>query len=419
MGWEQLLNLNCEKIYRRVVIEWMSSLTRNGDELSGIVDGRCYSITPAVIREVLGVDTRKDVLYGRFSEIPNGRRWVVACNTIFGPDEDRALYEEYESDGKQYKIYEHWLMTPLAQILWEILFSELHRDSTLPSGVWPREIYLLHAFVTGDYLYSFALLMIDDIWNMYEDENQHNIPHGSYISIILNSLGAVSKDECAEMVSPEDCIVSRRTFGGLLFFSESSSECALYDDTSEKDQTFPKWDKWAQEREKHVEEREGRAQEREKRVEEREKKAEEAEIQAQERERRAQEMEKRAQEREKLVEEMERRAQERGKKAEESEIWVQEREKRVEEMEREAKERERKAEIRFQETEKRVEEMERRVEEKEKKAEIRFQEMEKRVEEMERRVEEREKKAEIRCQETETRVETEAQAQERGKRQIS
>ncbi|GKC63270.1 hypothetical protein Tco_1095868, partial [Tanacetum coccineum] len=36
MGWEQLLDFDCDKIYRRIVIDWTASLSRKGDELTGI-----------------------------------------------------------------------------------------------------------------------------------------------------------------------------------------------------------------------------------------------------------------------------------------------------------------------------------------------------------------------------------------------
>ncbi|KAK1408338.1 hypothetical protein QVD17_40029 [Tagetes erecta] len=58
MGWEKLLNMPCDKIYKRLVIQWVASLSRNGDELTGTVDGKLYTITPKIIRDVLGVDTR-------------------------------------------------------------------------------------------------------------------------------------------------------------------------------------------------------------------------------------------------------------------------------------------------------------------------------------------------------------------------
>nr|GEV83064.1 hypothetical protein [Tanacetum cinerariifolium] len=95
LGWEQLLNFKCDKIYRHVVIQWTASLSRNEDELTGIVDVKSYTITPTIIRDLLKVDTRTYVPYVRFKEADlqtstdeNKRRWIEACTTVFGTHED-------------------------------------------------------------------------------------------------------------------------------------------------------------------------------------------------------------------------------------------------------------------------------------------------------------------------------------------
>ncbi|KAF5767675.1 hypothetical protein HanRHA438_Chr14g0636911 [Helianthus annuus] len=134
MGWEQLLNLSCDRIYERVVIQWVSSLSRSGDDLTGIVDGKSYTITPVIIRDVLGVDTRKDFPYARFKEADfqttsdeNKRRCAEACKTVFGVEESRVCEKSN--------------MTPLVQILWQIGVCTFHPPHEEASG---SEIYLLH-----------------------------------------------------------------------------------------------------------------------------------------------------------------------------------------------------------------------------------------------------------------------------------
>nr|XP_043634766.1 uncharacterized protein LOC122605871 [Erigeron canadensis]XP_043634767.1 uncharacterized protein LOC122605871 [Erigeron canadensis] len=228
MGWGQLLNLNCDKIYRRVVIQWMSTLSKDGDELTGKVDGKSYTITPVIIRNLLGVDTRTDLPYARFNKEEfqantdeNKRRWIDARKIVFGLNEDSnaGLGEFHKSK-----------MTPLVKILWQI-------------GVWtfyPRlgdidcdflrthEIYLLHALFTGDYLYRFAHLMIDDIWDMYEHEYRKIIPHGYYISEILSHLGAVHENESVETVPLPYRSLSKKSFPDLEF-SESPTTYLVAD----------------------------------------------------------------------------------------------------------------------------------------------------------------------------------------------
>ncbi|GJU65666.1 RNA-directed DNA polymerase, eukaryota, partial [Tanacetum coccineum] len=86
-----------------------------------------------------------------------------------------------------------------------------------------HEIYLLHALFTGEYLFSFAHLMIDDIWSMYENEHRRIIPPGYYISEILDRLGAVSRYEHVEVVPPQYRIISRESIPELKF-SESPME---------------------------------------------------------------------------------------------------------------------------------------------------------------------------------------------------
>ncbi|PWA92354.1 hypothetical protein CTI12_AA080070 [Artemisia annua] len=237
MGWEQLLNFKCDKIYRRVVIQWTASLSRNGDELTGIVDGKPYTITPTIIRDLLKVDTRTDLPYERFKEADlqtttdeNKRRWIEACTTVFGTHADlKETPNGYERDK----------MIPLVQILWRIGLWTFHPRIEDIYFVKVREIYLLHALFTGDYLYSFAHLMIDDIWDMYEQEHRNYIPHGYYISLILNKLGAVSKDESVEMVPSMFRLISRDSFFPDLKFSESPTEYII-DVRVTQQTTFPK-----------------------------------------------------------------------------------------------------------------------------------------------------------------------------------
>lgn len=241
MGWEQLLKFSCDKIYKRVVIQWTASLSRNGDELTGIVDGKSYTITPTIIRDLLGVDTRKDLPYARFNKaeletntVENKRRWVEACKTVFGIEENAK---------KKNKGYDRSKIAPLVKILWQIGLWTFHPrlvQSFMDDEIYRHEIYLLHALFTGDYLYSFAQLMIDNIWDMYEHEHQQNIPHGYYLSEVLYLLGAVSEDEYVEIVSPQCREISRIAFHRDLAFSESSTEYIIDDRETEQRVTFPK-----------------------------------------------------------------------------------------------------------------------------------------------------------------------------------
>ncbi|PWA53278.1 hypothetical protein CTI12_AA448020 [Artemisia annua] len=226
MGWEQLLNFKCDKIYRRVVIQWTASLSRNGDELTGIVDGKSYTITPKNIRDILKVDTRTDLPYAWFNKLDfqtttdeNKLRWVNACTTVFGTHEDAKATNGWYLRSK---------MTPLAKVLWLIGASTFYPRAENMIYVGAHEIYLLHALFTGEYLYSFAHLMIDDIWSMYENEHRQIIPHGYYISEILNRLGAVIKDEYVEVVPPQYRVISRESIPELKF-SESPTEYIIDD----------------------------------------------------------------------------------------------------------------------------------------------------------------------------------------------
>lgn len=182
MGREQLLSFDCEKIYKRVVIQWTSSLSRNGDELTGIVDGKSYTITPEIIRDLLKVDTRTDFPYSCFNVADfqtttnENNRWNEACKTVFG------LIENVK---KGFGGYQRLQMTPLVQILWRIGVCTFHPRLEDMNCVLAREIYLLHALFTGDYLYSFAHLMIDDIWDMYEDKNRRK--HSPWILYFRNT----------------------------------------------------------------------------------------------------------------------------------------------------------------------------------------------------------------------------------------
>ncbi|PWA81384.1 hypothetical protein CTI12_AA188720 [Artemisia annua] len=238
MGWEQLLNFQCDKIYKRVVIQWTATLSRNGDKLTGVVDGKSYTITPAVIRDLLKVDTRTDLPYVRFKEADlltttdeNKVRWREACRVVFGTHEDVQPTNGWYPRSK---------MTPVVQVLWRIGVSTFHpRFLDYLYSVSAREIYLLHALFTGDYLYSFAHLMIDDIWDMYEHEHKKFIPHGYYISEILNRLGAVSKDESGEVVPPLCRLITRETFFPDLRFSESPAEYIIVAGATQR-VTFPK-----------------------------------------------------------------------------------------------------------------------------------------------------------------------------------
>ncbi|GJW97041.1 hypothetical protein Tco_0178849 [Tanacetum coccineum] len=237
LGWEQLLNFKCDKIYRRVVIQWTTSLSRNGDELTGIVDGKSYTITPTIIRDLLKVDTRTYVPYVRFKEADlqtstdeNKRRWIDACTTVFGTHEDlKETPNGYERDK----------MISLVQIMWRIGVWTFHPCIEDIYFVKAREIYRLHELFMGDYLYSFAHLMIDDIWDMYEQEHRNYIPHGYYVSLILNKLGAVSKDESVEMVPSMFHLISRNLFFPDLKFSESPTEYIIDARVTQQD-TFPK-----------------------------------------------------------------------------------------------------------------------------------------------------------------------------------
>ncbi|GKC08590.1 hypothetical protein Tco_1000200, partial [Tanacetum coccineum] len=190
VGWEQLLNFKCDKIYRRVVIQWTASLSRNGDELTGIVDGKSYTITPTIIRDLLKVDTRTDLPYALFDKTDfqtttdeTKLRRVNACKTVFGTYEDAKAINGWYLRSK---------MTPLAKVLWLIGGSTFYPCAEKMNRIGAHEIYLLHALFTGEYLFSFAHLMIDDIWSMYENEHRRIIPHGYYISEILDRLGEVA-----------------------------------------------------------------------------------------------------------------------------------------------------------------------------------------------------------------------------------
>lgn len=175
--------------------------------------------------------------YARFNEADlltktaeNKKRWLEACKTVFG-------VAEHAKKGLQGR-YQKSKMTPLMQILWRIGGSTF--DPRFPMyEIYRREIYLLHAVFTGDYLYSFAHLMIDDIWGMYEHEHQQNIPHGYYISEILNRLGAVSEDEYVEVITPQYRQITRILLSSL-HFSESHNEYIIDDRVTEQQVTFPK-----------------------------------------------------------------------------------------------------------------------------------------------------------------------------------
>ncbi|GKA68113.1 hypothetical protein Tco_0768030 [Tanacetum coccineum] len=217
VGWEQLLNFKCDKIYRRVVIQWTASLSTNGDELTGIVDGKSYTITPTIIRDLLKVGTRTDLPYAWFNK--TDFHWVNACKTVFGTYEDAKATNGWYLTSK---------MTPLAKVLWLIWGSTFYPRAENMNHVGAHEIYLLHTLFTGEYLFSFAHLMIDDIWSMYENEHRRIIPHGYYISEILDRLGAVSKDEYVELVPPRYRIISRESIPELKF-SESPTEYIIDD----------------------------------------------------------------------------------------------------------------------------------------------------------------------------------------------
>ncbi|GJS32665.1 hypothetical protein Tco_0531047 [Tanacetum coccineum] len=237
VGWEQLLDFNCEKIYRRVVIQWTSSLSKNGDELTGIVNGKPYTITPAVIRDLLGVDTRTDMSYARLSKADfrittdeKKIRWLEACKTVFGTYEDAKAKNGWYLRSK---------MTPLVKVLWLIGASTFNPRAENMNFVRAREIYLLHALSTGEYLYSFAHVMINNIWNMYEFADQQTIPHGHYISEILDRLGAVSNDEYIQVVPPQYRLISRESIYGIRF-SESPVEYIIDDCENFQRVTFSK-----------------------------------------------------------------------------------------------------------------------------------------------------------------------------------
>ncbi|GKD84848.1 hypothetical protein Tco_1356002 [Tanacetum coccineum] len=200
VGWEQLLNFKCDKIYKRVVIQWTASLSRNGDTLTGIVDGKSYTITPAVIRDLLKVDTRTDLPYARYNindfqptKEENKIRWLEASKTVFG------TVEAVKSCNGMYSISK---MTPLVEILSRIVTSTFLQGVEKMDYVSAQCIWLLHSLFTGEYLFSFAHIMIDNIWDMYEKEHRIFIPYGNYISEILDRLGAVSKDEYVEVPPP-------------------------------------------------------------------------------------------------------------------------------------------------------------------------------------------------------------------------
>ncbi|KAM0037674.1 hypothetical protein Hdeb2414_s0013g00406001 [Helianthus debilis subsp. tardiflorus] len=130
---KKLKSIIIELIYERVVIQWVSSLSRSGDDLTGTVDGKSYTITPVIIRDILGVDTRKDLPYARFKEVDfqttsdeNKRRCAEACKTVFGLEESRVCEKSN--------------MTPLVQILWQIGVRMFHPPLEEASS---SEIYLL------------------------------------------------------------------------------------------------------------------------------------------------------------------------------------------------------------------------------------------------------------------------------------
>ncbi|PWA43858.1 hypothetical protein CTI12_AA531750 [Artemisia annua] len=225
VGWEQLLNLKCDKVYKRVVIQWTASLSRNGDTLTSIVDEKSYTITPAVIRDILKVDTRTDLPYACFNindfqpTTENKIRWLEACKTVFGTVEDVKSYKGWYNSSR---------MTPLVKILSRIGTSTFLQGLTMMASVKAQGIWLLHSLFTGEDLYSFAHIMIDNIWDMYEKEHRKIIPYGNYISEILNRLGAVSKDEYVEVAPPGYRLISRVSFSGLSF-SESPTEYIIDD----------------------------------------------------------------------------------------------------------------------------------------------------------------------------------------------
>nr|GEX88926.1 hypothetical protein [Tanacetum cinerariifolium] len=202
VGCEQLLNFKCDKIYRRVVIQWTASLSRNGDELTGIVDGKSYTITPTIIRDLLKVDTRTDLPYALFNktdfQTTTGEtklRWVNACKTVFGTYEDAKAINGWYLRSK---------MTPLAKVLWLIGGSTFYPRAEKMNRIGAHEIYLLYALFTGEYLFSFVHLMIDDIWR------------------------AVSRYEYVEVVPPQYRIISRESIPELKF-SESPMEYIIND----------------------------------------------------------------------------------------------------------------------------------------------------------------------------------------------
>nr|XP_043635128.1 uncharacterized protein LOC122606229 [Erigeron canadensis] len=145
---------------------------------------------------------------------------------------------EENEDIKAKEGYEISMMTPLAKILWRIAKSTFISRDFLLTSIYPREIHLLHALLTGDYLYSFAHLMIDDIWDMYEQQDRRYIPYGNYISEILCRLGAVFEDENVKVVPSIDSVMSVGSFG-MLEFSESPTEHIIYDRGMEERITFP------------------------------------------------------------------------------------------------------------------------------------------------------------------------------------
>ncbi|GJT25051.1 hypothetical protein Tco_0894988 [Tanacetum coccineum] len=212
--WKFINIMNAKSLHPT---EFEGYTTREHFAKMGIVDGKSYTITPAVIRDLLKVDTRTDLPYVRFKEADlltttdeNRIRWREACKVVFGTHEDVQPTNGWYPKSK---------MTPVLQVLWRIarFLDYLYSASA-------REIYLLHALFTGDYLYSFAHLMIDGIWDMYEHKLKKFIPHGYYISEILNRLGAVSKDESGEVVPPLCRLITRETFFPDLRFSESPTE---------------------------------------------------------------------------------------------------------------------------------------------------------------------------------------------------
>ncbi|GJY03063.1 hypothetical protein Tco_0361215 [Tanacetum coccineum] len=261
MGWEQLLDFDSDKIYRRIVIDWTASLSRKGDELTGIVDGKPYTISPTIIRDLLKVDTRTDLPYARFNQADfqtitdeNEIRWLEACKTVFGRELDKNVVISYLE------------MTPLVKILWGIGLWTFHPVLMTRIVFWPvRSIFFTQCIQEEETIFSkridldglltskverfrnpqridldgFAHLMIDDIWSMYEDEYQKTIPRVYYLSEILTRLGAVSQDELIEVVDLSHRQITRSSFRDLRF-SETPTRYIIYDRVLKQQVTFLK-----------------------------------------------------------------------------------------------------------------------------------------------------------------------------------